>query len=259
MDSELERDRYELERDRYKLEERRFNEELKLKTEELALQRQRKGVWGQLFSPVGVAVLAAAIGLLGTAINGGINTYNEYGKREAELQLERTKQESALILETAKIQDEVVRSRNLLFYAERGFLPSLKEKDIVELSKKARLFKEQVVPVPSVPDQVNAPLVGVLGTEGAANDIQTVTEYIKTNGYTLKFAGRVNGDERWFAKVPTVFYYSDNTKQLAEQLASKLEEKLGRQFITTFGGGYDVPTDQQRNWLLYIHIPDPTS
>jgi hypothetical protein len=95
--------------------------------------------------------------------------------------------------------------------------------------------------------------VGVLGPQGAANNIQTVTDYIKNNGYTVKFAGNVNGDESWFAKEATVFYYSERTKPVANQLASELTKILGKPVKTQVGGGYDVPPDQ-KEWLLYVHI-----
>ena len=95
--------------------------------------------------------------------------------------------------------------------------------------------------------------VGVLGPQGAANDIQMVQDYLENNGYTVKFAGNVNGDEPWFAKGPTVFYYSDRTKPVANQLASELTKKLGKPVTTQIGAGYDVPPDQ-KEWLLYVHI-----
>jgi alanyl-tRNA synthetase len=95
--------------------------------------------------------------------------------------------------------------------------------------------------------------VGVLGPQGAANDIQTVTDYLKNNGYTVKFAGNVNGDEPWFAKEATIFYYSERTKPVANQLASELTKILGKPVKMQVGGFYDVPPDQ-KEWLLYVHI-----
>jgi hypothetical protein len=95
--------------------------------------------------------------------------------------------------------------------------------------------------------------VGVLGPQSAANDIQTFTDYLNNNGYTVRFAGNVNGDEPWFAKEPTVFYYSDNTKPVANQLASELSKELRKPVKTEIGSGYDVPKDQ-KEWLLYVHI-----
>jgi len=96
--------------------------------------------------------------------------------------------------------------------------------------------------------------VGVLGPQGAANDIQTFTDYLKNNGYTVRFAGNVNGDESWFAKEATVFYYSEKTKPIADKLVSELTKKLGKPFKPEIGAGYDVPKDQ-KEWSLYVHIP----
>ena len=95
--------------------------------------------------------------------------------------------------------------------------------------------------------------VGVFGTQRAANDIQTFTDYLKNNGYTVRFAGNVNGDEPWFAKESTVFYYSDKTKPVAITLASELSKELGKPVTPEIGSGYDVPKDQ-KEWLLYVHI-----
>jgi hypothetical protein len=126
------------------LEERRLEEELQLKKKELELQtrqfearQEKKGVFGQIFSPVGVAVIGAIVGLLGTAASGLINSY-----------IESKKQEANLILKTSEISDEKQRARNLLFYAEFGYLnfsPEYKEK----LRETAGLKKGQEVPPPS--------------------------------------------------------------------------------------------------------------
>ena len=95
--------------------------------------------------------------------------------------------------------------------------------------------------------------VGILGTQDAANDIQTVTDYLKNEGYTVSFAANVNGDEAWFAREPTVFYYSEKTRPVANKLASELTQRLGKPFKPVLGAGYDVPKDQ-KDWLLYVHI-----
>jgi len=95
--------------------------------------------------------------------------------------------------------------------------------------------------------------VGVFGPQRATNEIQTFTDYLKNNGYTVRFAGNVNGDEPWFAKEPTVFYYSDKTKPVANTLASELSKELGKPVTPEIGSGYDVPKDQ-KEWLLYVHI-----
>jgi hypothetical protein len=96
--------------------------------------------------------------------------------------------------------------------------------------------------------------VGVLGTSEASSDIQTITDHLNEYGYTVKFVASVNRDEPWFAKEPTIFYYSEKTKSVANQLAADLTRKLGKSFKAKFGGGYEVPQDQQKEWLLYIHI-----
>src|SRR5438874_79821 len=111
MDKDIEIRKLELEERRLEAEIEHKKEELKLEREQFKAGQRKKGFLSQMLSPVGVGVIAALIGLLGTAASSLINSYTE-----------RKKQESGLILEMSKISDEKVRSKNLLFFARGGYL-----------------------------------------------------------------------------------------------------------------------------------------
>ena len=133
----------EIEIRKLELEERRLNAEIENRKEELALQReqfeasQKKGKFvSQVLSPVGVGVIVALIGLLGTALSGLINASTESKKQEA-----------SLILKMSEVPDEKLRARNLLFFAEGGYL-SFSDKYINSLREKAGLEKGETAPAP---------------------------------------------------------------------------------------------------------------
>ena len=141
------------------LEERRFKEEMQWKNRELDLSakeielrekevdlqqkqfeegRNVKGVWSQVFSPVGVAVIVGLLGLIGTAVSGLLN-----------VKIEREKQEASLVLKMSEITDDKRRASNLLFFAQVGYL-NFDEQRIAALSKQAGLNPGDQAPPPSV-------------------------------------------------------------------------------------------------------------
>lgn len=145
------------------IEERRFTEEIRLKNKELELREREivlqekqveatqkgKGVWSQVFSPVGVAVIVGLLGLIGTAVSGLINAKTERDKQQASQLLEKQKQEANLILKMTDIPDEKQRALNLLFYAQGGYL-HFSDDYTTYLRDRAGLKQGEKVPPPSI-------------------------------------------------------------------------------------------------------------
>jgi putative chitinase len=137
-----------------KLEERRLDEEIELKKRELELReremdfqlkqseetRRSKGFMAQAFSPVGVAVIVALFGLLGTTANLWNTAQIEDNKRQAELFLKWYERNDG--------KDEKQRILELLNLKEFGYL-KIPAKTEAELRKKIGLDKDDPVPPPS--------------------------------------------------------------------------------------------------------------
>lgn len=171
------------------LEERRLSEELTRKDRELELREreltfarekldfEKRGSWRQVYSPLGVAILAGLLGLAGNFITGrqNLNVEREKQRSDRELQkekqqadeiLERQKQEATLLLKLAEQLDDRQRARNLLFFAEGGYL-TFSEGYQTYLRERAGLTAGQQVPPPSFSDLVAAPPRTDMSPEGA--------------------------------------------------------------------------------------------
>jgi hypothetical protein len=173
--------------------------ELELRKAELALQREqfedlkrRKGYWAQITSPLGIAIVAGVLSLMGTAASGLINVGLESKKQRAteslesqkltgNLILENKRQETSLLLKISETQDEKQRALNLLFFEHGGYLKF--DKNYLDfLRKLAGLEEGQSVPPPAlnpsalvdVPKSLNqglsaatnATLIRIIGTPG---------------------------------------------------------------------------------------------
>jgi hypothetical protein len=103
------------------IEERRFqaettsrNQELALREREVAVKEEdsRRSRW---LSPMVIALLAAAVGLLGNVVVATLNN-------QASQQLERLRSQSNLVLEAIKTGDQPGACRNLVFFVALGLL-----------------------------------------------------------------------------------------------------------------------------------------
>ncbi len=169
----------EIEERKLALEERRLAEEiirrdreLELREKEIAFGREKldfekRGSWRQIYSPIGVAVLAGLLGLAGNFATGrqNLNLEREKQKSELDLQkqrqdadvtLERQKQESTLLLKLAEQPDDKQRARNFLFFSEGGYL-KFTEAYQTYLRETAGLSPGQQVPPPSFAELVPIP------------------------------------------------------------------------------------------------------
>ena len=169
----------ETEERRLALEEHRLSEELRLKARELDLREQEltvqreqfdatnRGSWKQVYSPLGVAILAGLLGLAANLVTGRQNLAVEREKqrsdRELQMQkqkadeiLERRKQQTTLLIKLAEQSDHRQRARNLLFFAEGGYL-TFSEQYQMYLRKTAGLQPDQQVPPPSFGELVPIP------------------------------------------------------------------------------------------------------
>jgi len=204
--------------------------------------RKRPTFWLSIAS-----ALIAVVGVIGQSYLSSIKS--EHAMLAVEKAEEKRKE---LDKENAAIQEKITDlKRQYQRESERVATLTKATKELRDIAAKTSLSAPERQAIAQSRNAVY--WVGVLGPQGAANNIQTVTDYLKNNGYTVKFAGNVNGDESWFAKEATVFYYSERTKPVANQLASELTKILGKPVKTQVGGGYDVPPDQ-KEWLLYVHI-----
>ena len=145
--------------DDVKLARQRAAAELRLKRAEQALARrqialaeaeleQKRTVVGGaafLFTPTGVVLMAAALGLLGTAL-GKLGDYLNA----------RTQQQTSIILKASEVptslsaeQQDVQRAKNLLWFADAGYISISKDVDD-KLHKLAGVPKGQSVPLPVI-------------------------------------------------------------------------------------------------------------
>ena len=155
MSDEIELARLQLERDRLAADIRRNELDVELKRQEVRQQHEhftigRRDSWKQVYSPLGVAILAGIIGLGSTIYTGFQNLRLEREKQRAAELLERQRQEAALLLKLAEQPDERLRARNLLFFAEGKYL-TLPANYIQYLRKVAGLDEGQQIPPPSLP------------------------------------------------------------------------------------------------------------
>lgn len=76
---------------------------------------------------------------------------------------------------------------------------------------------------------------------------------IKKENYNLKVYPDWKKQYSFFAKVPTVFYYDRNTKDIAEKLAATLSNYVkGVNFKVQFGSGYGIKQSEKKNTFI-IH------
>lgn len=153
-----------------RLEEKRVESELKIREAELALKRdefeakrkQKSRKQHLTFSPLVTGIIAAAVGLIGTAVG-------SYMQGRYQLDIERLKFESNLILKAIETGNQEEAKRNLLFLLSAGFIQD-KDGRIAALAEK----KENVPVLPSSASTASGCDVGLVRTtidtaEGAAS------------------------------------------------------------------------------------------
>jgi hypothetical protein len=108
--------------------------------------------WAALLSPTGVVLVAAAIGLIGTAIG-----------KWADYQINRRQQETAVILKAIEVPQGLsleaqaeLRAKNLLWFADAGYI-KLSQKYLDDLKVQAKAVPGQSLAAPIVQSQYSAP------------------------------------------------------------------------------------------------------
>ncbi|WP_298520966.1 hypothetical protein [uncultured Kordia sp.] len=78
-----------------------------------------------------------------------------------------------------------------------------------------------------------------------------LTALIKKENYNIKVYPDWKKQYSFFAKVPTVFYYDKNTKDIAEKLAATLSNYVkGTGFKVQFGSGYGIKQSEKKNTFI---------
>lgn len=140
MEKDIETRKLELDQLRLAEDIRLREAELELKREQFEEDKRSKGFRAQVFSPIGAAVIAGVLGLLGTAASGLFNA-----------KIEREKQQANLLLKLSEESDEVKRARSLLFYAQGGYL-DFSTGYTNYLRDKAKLKEDEKIPPPAAPN-----------------------------------------------------------------------------------------------------------
>lgn len=75
--------------------------------------------------------------------------------------------------------------------------------------------------------------------------------FIRKESYTLIVYPDWKEKHSFFAKVPTVFYYNKDTKDIAEKLAATLSDYIkGVTFKVQYGNGYGITEKEKKNTFL---------
>jgi hypothetical protein len=109
--------------------------------------------WKALLSPTGVVLVAAAIGLIGTAIG-----------KWADYRINKRQQETAVILKAVEVPQGLtleaqaeLRAKNLLWFADAGYI-KLSQEYLDDLKGQAKAVPGQPLAAPIVQSQYLAPL-----------------------------------------------------------------------------------------------------
>ena len=80
---------------------------------------------------------------------------------------------------------------------------------------------------------------------------------IQSLGYRLaptSFTVSPGSSHSWFAKQPTVFYYSPSNAAAAREIARQLKSMTGRDFSVQIGNGLNVSTEERLS-VMVVHMP----
>jgi hypothetical protein len=114
-----------LELRRLALDEKRLAQDVELRREELELKRREHGR-SALASPLFLAVVASALGLIGNAVvatlNGTSTRELERTRAETQLELQKAQAEASLVLEAIKTGDTEAAAANLEFMVASGLI-----------------------------------------------------------------------------------------------------------------------------------------
>jgi hypothetical protein len=82
-----------------------------------------------------------------------------------------------------------------------------------------------------------------------------LARYIQGANYKLKVYPNWKEKPSFFAKVPTIFYYSSSSKAKADALKNELNRKVrGVTFKVARGNGYGISKEEQQNTLVIHYI-----
>ncbi|MFK7937405.1 MAG: hypothetical protein AB8G22_28075 [Saprospiraceae bacterium] len=81
-----------------------------------------------------------------------------------------------------------------------------------------------------------------------------VAEYLRNEGYTLAFHAKLKDRPTWLARKSSIFYYSNNTKQKANELEDSISDLFGMQFQRVGKGAGNVHDKSVKNSLINIHL-----
>lgn len=95
-------------------------------------------------------------------------------------------------------------------------------------------------------------LIGIYGLGISKSDLNTVSDSIGSAGYTIITERILAVRPSWLSNSPTVFYYSDDTKDKANELKEQLVALTGKKFRIAKGEGLGVPKGQE-NLRFFIH------
>jgi hypothetical protein len=89
-------------------------------------------------------------------------------------------------------------------------------------------------------------------------DIKLAIESLRSSGYYAEACNsfKLGAAPKWMATVPTVFYYSEQSKEQAVKMANILGKSLSLTFNVTKGSGFGVMKGQERN-TFFIHLIAP--
>ena len=84
-----------------------------------------------------------------------------------------------------------------------------------------------------------------------------LNSHVQSLGYRLaptSFTVTPGASYGWFAKQPTVFYYSQSSAAAARELAKVLKAKTGRDFAVQIGSGLNVSAEERLS-VFVVHLP----
>lgn len=99
--------------------------------------------------------------------------------------------------------------------------------------------------------------VGLFIDSDSDDERSAINSKLQAMGYQLaptSFTVSSGASQAWFAKRPTVFYYSPTSADAAGYLARALRPITGKQFVVQSGRGLNV-SDKERASLFVVHLP----
>jgi hypothetical protein len=140
-----------LARQRFAIETRLKRVEQQLARDQLELQKVQANStgWKSLLTPTGGVLIAASLGLIGTAAGKWADNTIEQNKQQTTIILKASEVPTTLSIE----QQDVQRARNLLWFANAGYV-TLPDNYITQLRAAASLSKGQALPPPVIQSQI---------------------------------------------------------------------------------------------------------